>query len=173
MLGSVVGVAHAEDAVVKAQGQEILLPFKKQLKQALQGGMKQGPDAAIAACNLQAPAIAEALSVNGVEVGRSSHKLRNPGNAPSEWLAPILEAYLDGSAKGPQTLALDDKTSAYVEPISMQPLCLTCHGESLAPEIEARIDSLYPEDQARGFKAGDFRGVFWTTFPKPAAAGGQ
>ena len=54
----------------------------------------------------------------------------------------------------------------YVEPIVMQPMCLTCHGESLAPEIAARISEVYPDDQATGFKVGDFRGVFWVEFPE-------
>ena len=45
-------------------------------------------------------------------------------------------------------------------------LCLTCHGESLQPEIATRINESYPEDEAAGFKTGDLRGVFWVEFPE-------
>ena len=54
----------------------------------------------------------------------------------------------------------------YAEPIIVQPMCLACHGESLAPEIAAKISEAYPDDQATGFKVGDFRGVFWVEFPE-------
>jgi hypothetical protein len=49
----------------------------------------------------------------------------------------------------------------YVEPIYVQPLCVTCHGATLAPDLQAKIDELYPNDQATGYAAGDLRGVFW------------
>ena len=54
----------------------------------------------------------------------------------------------------------------YVEPIMVQPMCLVCHGEALQPGVAAQIDERYPEDRATGFKAGDFRGVFWVEFPE-------
>ena len=46
----------------------------------------------------------------------------------------------------------------------MQPLCLTCHGTELDPAIAAQIAASYPADEATGFAAGDFRGVFWVEF---------
>ena len=48
----------------------------------------------------------------------------------------------------------------------MQPLCVTCHGSTLAPDLETKLDELYPNDQARGYVAGDFRGVFWAELPR-------
>jgi hypothetical protein len=60
---------------------------------------------------------------------------------------------------------LPDSRLGYVEPILVQPLCLTCHGDPLAPDIAARIDELYPEDRAVGYEIGDLRGVFWIEFP--------
>jgi hypothetical protein len=44
-------------------------------------------------------------------------------------------------------------------------LCVACHGSDLAPEREAQLDRLYPNDQARGFGADDIRGAF--TLSKP------
>jgi hypothetical protein len=39
-------------------------------------------------------------------------------------------------------------------------MCLGCHGKNIAPEVQAKLDELYPEDQATGFSEGDLRGAF-------------
>lgn len=151
----------------KAEGAALLAPFKTELKSALMKGMEAGPAEAISVCRDEAPGISARLSVDGVVMGRSSHRLRNYNNATPEWLAPVLRGYADGSAGlEPIALSIDDGRMGYAEPIMVQPMCLACHGESLAPEVAARISEAYPDDQATGFKAGDFRGVFWVEFPE-------
>ena len=151
----------------KAKGAGLLAPFKTELKSALLQGMEAGPVEAISVCSVEAPGISARLSVDGVLMGRSSHKLRNYNNATPEWLAPVLRAYADGSTGlEPVALSIEDGRMGYAEPIVVQPMCLACHGESLAPEIAAKISEAYPDDQATGFKAGDFRGVFWVEFPE-------
>ena len=45
--------------------------------------------------------------------------------------------------------------------------CLTCHGSNIKPELAAKINSLYPEDKATGYKAGELRGAF--TIMQPLA----
>jgi hypothetical protein len=47
-----------------------------------------------------------------------------------------------------------------MKPIVTAPLCLTCHGETLAPGVAAAVESRYPQDRAVGFAAGDLRGAF-------------
>lgn len=163
----VICAACTQDSVdPETMGAELLMPFKSNLKRALVNGMEAGPVEAIKACSVAAPHIAEGLSIDGVAMGRSSHKLRNPDNAPQGWLAPILGAYADGSAElAPRAVSIGSDRAGYAEPIRMQFMCLTCHGETLPPGIEERIEALYPDDQATGFKEGDFRGVFWVEFP--------
>jgi hypothetical protein len=143
----------------------LLAPFKRELKAALLDGMAAGPAAAIDACKLEAPAIARRLSVDGVIVGRTSHRLRNPDNTAPDWVSPVLAEYLeqDGDWK-PGLVDIGGERKGYVEPIAMQALCASCHGSALAPEIAERIAALYPEDQATGFDVGDLRGVFWVEF---------
>lgn len=148
------------------RGAELLAPFKRDLQAALREGLAQGPVEAIAACRLRAPEIAKSLSRDGVQLGRASHRLRNPANAPPAWVAPILDAWVaDASDRAPRTLELSEQRVGYVEPILLQPPCLTCHGETLAPDVAARIEELYPEDRAVGFRVGDLRGVFWVEYP--------
>ncbi len=149
----------------EAQGAALLAPFKQDLKSALMKGMESGPVAAISACSTEAPLIAGGLSVDGVSMGRSSHKLRNPGNVAPDWAVPFVQAYVAGTQAGPATVELAADRFGYVEAITMQPMCLNCHGEALHPDVASRISELYPEDQATGFSEGDFRGVFWVEFP--------
>ncbi len=148
-----------------SKGAELLKPFKMELQQALKSGMSEGPEIAIEVCRVKAPEIAAALSAEGVRMGRASHKLRNPGNAGPDWIAPVLASYVESGPREPVQVALENGYIGYAEPIAIQPLCLVCHGEALAPGIAATIAELYPDDQATGFVDGDLRGVFWVEYP--------
>ncbi len=154
--------APVEDAAAK--GAELLAPFKMELMQAFSTGMQQGPVSTIGVCRDEAPGIAARLSVDGVRMGRSSHKLRNPANAPSEWLASVIESYVSGDAQEPQLVELANGRHGYAEPIMMQGMCLVCHGSNIEAGVAARTAELYPADRATGFAEGDFRGVFWVEF---------
>lgn len=146
----------------KTAGAEAVLPFKKSLKAALVAGLEEGPVAAISACRVEAPKLAEQASIDGVKIGRASGKLRNPSNAAKPWMQATLEVYeTDPERREPAVVAIDKNTIGYVEPIFIQPLCVTCHGAELAPDLQTKLDELYPTDQATGYAAGDFRGVFW------------
>ena len=162
--GTVPACADVSD---KERGAALLKPFKQELQQALSSGLEQGPENAISVCKDQAPAIAARLSTDGIVVGRSSHKLRNPGNTAPAWVTPVLSTYLEAESDfAPVTVKLPDKRVGYVEAIVLQPLCLACHGEELAPGIAARVAAEYPEDAATGFRVGELRGVFWAEFPR-------
>ena len=134
------------------------------LMQAFSTGMQDGPVSAISVCSDDAPGIAASLSVDGVRMGRSSHKLRNPDNAPPEWLVPVLDSYVSGDAQGPQVVEIADGRHGYAEPIVTQGMCLVCHGSNIEAGVAARTAELYPQDQATGFAEGDLRGVFWVEF---------
>jgi len=143
-------------------GAAAVLPFKKSLKAALVAGMEEGPVNAISVCRIEAPALADKASSPEARVGRTSRKLRNPANAPKAWMQPLLDRYEnDPEGREPAVVIVDAQTVGYVEPIFAQPLCLTCHGETLAEDLAAKIAELYPADQATGYVAGDLRGVFW------------
>ncbi len=151
----------------KEAGAQAVLPLKKSLKQALVTGLEDGPVAAMSACLVEAPKVAEAASSGAIKVGRASQKLRNPSNAPKPWMQPFLQVYeTDPERREPGVVLIDDETVGYVEPIFLQPLCMTCHGAELAPDLQAKLKELYPDDQATGYAAGDYRGVFWAELPR-------
>jgi len=160
--------AQAKTEVELAHGAELLAPFKRELKTALTEGLASSPLEAIGACRLQAPEIAAAHSRDGVRIGRTSHRLRNPANVAPEWVAPILAAYItEASASGPRAVPLPNGRTGYTEPIFIDAPCLTCHGEAIAPAIATRIEELYPDDRAVGFRLDDLRGAFWVEFASP------
>ena len=143
-------------------GAAAVLPLKKSLKAALVAGLEEGPVNAISVCRVEAPQLAEKASSVTTRVGRTSRKLRNPANAPKPWMEPFLDLYeRDPESREPAVVIIDDRTVGYVEPIFVQPLCVTCHGATLAPDLASKIGELYPNDQATGYAAGDLRGVFW------------
>jgi hypothetical protein len=147
-----------------------LQPLKEQLVDALTGALEEGgPESAIGVCREIAPQIAAELSVDGVSMGRTSHRLRNPDNAPQRWVEPLLAAYLeDPENPRPRAVRLDDSTIGYVEPIYTMSFCLSCHGPSIEPALQETILSLYPEDEATDFRMDDLRGLFWLTLPSGA-----
>ncbi|MFH1755753.1 MAG: DUF3365 domain-containing protein [Candidatus Latescibacterota bacterium] len=148
------------------RAQSALKPFKKQLMSALTTALADGPDQAIRVCSVEAPRIARDLSSPDVEMGRTSHRLRNPENTPRSWMEPLLAGYVsDPAVSDPKTVMLDDHRFGYVEPIYVQSMCLTCHGDDVALPIRETIAENYPGDEAMGFNAGDFRGMFWVVMP--------
>jgi hypothetical protein len=170
-LGSCSKPRPRDDAAVVARAQAALGPFKTALKTELTQALAKGPEAAIDVCAERAPALARENSKDGVLVGRSALKLRNPANAPPAWLAPVMDdlSKTPSGSSEHRVVSLPGGRSGYAEPIWIQPPCLVCHGEHIAPALEAKLRERYPSDAARGFRVGDFRGVFYAELdaPKP------
>lgn len=156
----------------RAAVKDFMLSLKGALKQAMEAG---GPVNAIAVCKDQAPAIGGDISSDkGWRVARTSLKVRNPSNAPDDWERKALEDFDRRNAEGenPETMEYyavvresGGPVFRYMKAIPTQHLCLACHGSDIEPEVAAKLDELYPADQARGFKAGDIRGAFTITQP--------
>lgn len=150
----------SEEEIEEAQA--LVASFKRDLQAALGEGLSGGVGKAIDVCRIQAPEIAASLTADGVSLGRTSHRLRNPSNAPDPWMEPLLADYLEkGNDRTSRAIRLADGSFGYVEPIYVQPMCLTCHGAGIDPSIAERLDAVYPGDNGRGFEEGDFRGLFW------------
>ena len=144
------------------QAQQALMPLKQNLMAELKTALQSGPENAIYVCNVRAPQIADSLQTDKIQIGRSSHKLRNPKNAPEPWMEKIITYYQENKGEsGYQIIVMEDGTIGYSEPIYVKPLCLGCHGQDITSTLKANIDSLYPADQATGFVENDFRGIFW------------
>ncbi|MEN8007991.1 MAG: DUF3365 domain-containing protein [Candidatus Krumholzibacteriota bacterium] len=152
------------------------------LKSALQGAMeKEGPLGAVSVCHDEAEVISNQIcDEEGLTVGRTSRRNRNPSNAPDEWEKAGLEAF-DARIKAgekPQDLEMwatvagpgGGRTFRYMKAIPTAPMCLFCHGGELAGDLDAKLTELYPGDKARGFAVGDMRGAFSVKMDLPGAA---
>ncbi|TJY60060.1 DUF3365 domain-containing protein [Sinimarinibacterium sp. CAU 1509] len=150
-----------------SQGSELSAQLGKQLKQTLQSAMADGgPVAAIDVCQLQAPAIAATIATPGIHVGRTALRVRNSNNAPDPAQIKILQDFERRLSAGESAETIeqfdsaDDGSARYMKAIVTQPLCTTCHGTELPPEIAAAITQRYPNDAAVGFAPGSLRGAF-------------
>lgn len=155
--------APGAEAIWRARGAAAIGALKQGLMSELTRAIaERGAENAIDVCRVRAPEIARAVGTPGIRVGRTSHRLRNPANAAPAWVAPLLDDWVAGRRTNePAVVDLGAGRGGYVEPLFAGEMCLTCHGESLAPALEAKLSALYPEDRAVGFRAGELRGLAW------------
>jgi diadenosine tetraphosphatase ApaH/serine/threonine PP2A family protein phosphatase len=157
------------------ESRSLVQEFSQSLKRELQRGMKAGgPAYAIGVCNVNAPMIsAELGEKNDWEVGRTSLRIRNPGNSPDDWERHTLETFEERLLSGEKPADIEyfevvqqngDKVFRYMKAIPTAEMCESCHGSALDQAVKERLRELYPMDRARGYRAGDIRGAF--TFAK-------
>jgi len=168
---TVVSAAKADVELLAEQARSLSQAFAKQLKSQLQAGMHDGgPLLALDVCNLQAPAIADAVAEgSGWKVARTSLKARQEDNRPDEWELMTLLDFEKQKAGGASPATIEhyeifqeenSRVFRYMHAIPTAEVCLACHGQKIKPEVLVKINELYPMDQATGFKAGDLRGAF-------------
>jgi hypothetical protein len=152
----------------KAQ-QELILTATNALASELMGELtaaldESGPAGGIAVCREQAPAVAANVSdMYGLQIGRTSYKLRNTANRPPEWAVP----YVATEEEDPLYLEGPHGELGALLPIRLKAECQMCHGpvEQIDEGVMAAIVENYPQDEAVGFAEGDLRGWFWVEVP--------
>jgi hypothetical protein len=154
-----------------ASAEKLVEDLKKSLMTKLKEQMEQkGAIGAVEFCHTNAGPLAKNTAgdrLNHFKFGRTSHKLRNEKNQPTNWVAPYLEKFqgtFEGDSKTqgviPRIMLVENKR-AYLSPIYVKAQCLVCHGEAVAAPLKQKLTQLYPKDQAQGFKLNEFRGFFW------------
>jgi hypothetical protein len=130
-----------------------------------------GPDKAIGSCHIDSRLIIHRFGREGISVGRTSDRLRNPTNLPPAWAKQIVTANAGRRAREVDGYAVDlgDKVGV-LRPIAQRPICASCHGpaDRLSPRVRAVLAERYPADKAIGFSEGEIRGWFWVELPQPA-----
>jgi len=145
-----------------AAQKEMFQTLLSKLSAAMKDG---GPTNAITVCSTDAKTIADQISTkHNLTIGRTSSKLRNQSNTPPAWATDALAV----SPTTPQILTNDQGTLALLNPIKIAPPCLQCHGSpnsNINPQTQAKLNELYPHDQATNYKEADLRGWFWIQVP--------
>lgn len=164
--------ADEDISTLQAEAGELIKSFSSTLQGELKAAIEAGgPVSAISVCNERAPEIAISAPTDPAwTIGRSSHKLRSPDNAPDAYTAAAIADFLAREAAGEKAADLvkaeiveDDGKRMFrmVKAIPTGETCLNCHGgDNVKDEVAAKLAELYPNDQARGFQEGQMRGVF-------------
>jgi len=154
------------------QARDITRQFTTTLLPTLQEAMTSGgPVNAIEVCSIRAPEIAEELSeATSWSVRRVSLKARNSQRAiPDSWERTVLEQFETAQQSGVTAEALNeaavvDGEFRYMQAQITMPLCLTCHGSDLSPDVSAALRRHYPDDLATGYSEGQIRGAISLRF---------
>jgi hypothetical protein len=154
-----------------ARAQAAAKSFQTQLQNKLIELLpKSGPAGALDVCRKESFAIAADVGMqHGAALGRTSHKLRNPKNAPKPWAAPIVSQHAGRKAADAKTYVADlGGQVGLLQPIAMGEACSMCHGNaSWQPDdVAAALKANYPGDQATGFTTGEVRGWIWVEVAK-------
>lgn len=173
LLGFSVLSVQAQDDELLKHSRAVSQSMLKELGQKLQSAMAEGgPVNAIGVCNTQAPEIAGRVSTqNQVKLSRVGTRARNPVmGVPNDWQAKALAQFDAALARGDKPADIEffetvetanGKEFHFAKPIVLQPMCVSCHGNSdqISPEVKAKLNELYPNDKAVGYQPGQLRGA--------------
>lgn len=172
---SITPLTAEEEARYLEVGQQIAQATFAAMSSRLQAALAEGGVARAAAyCNTAALPIADSMSaVYGAQIRRTSLKIRNPEDRPTQAEQVALDRYaaLDTSNAElkPSVTLLDDQTIGFYAPIRVNGACLACHGELGSTMQESNyihLKRLYPSDQAIGYADGDWRGLWSITIKR-------
>ncbi|MBR9912116.1 MAG: DUF3365 domain-containing protein [Gammaproteobacteria bacterium] len=174
--GLIVALTATAASEVDANQQTALALVQKfagQLKPRLKAAISaDGPAHAVAVCATEAPQIAESLSAeSGWVIRRVSSRNRNPAAVPDAWEAAMLKQFEDklAASADPSSLSQGEVTPdgyRFAKAQVVEPLCLMCHGQTVAPDVSAALASYYPNDKATGYELGQIRGIFSLIKPR-------
>lgn len=158
---------QADLSQLESEARDLTQQFVGTLLPTLQNAMAAGgPTEAISVCSVRAPEIADELSSDaGWTVRRVSLKPRNASLAiPDDWEQQTLEDFdrrQQAGEAGPtiNASAVVDGEYRYMQAQPTMPLCLTCHGQSIGPDVRAALAEHYPMDLATGYSQGQIRGA--------------
>jgi len=158
-------ITAAEQTTNLLSSRERAAGFLSELRARLQAAMAESPIKAISVCQDEAPEIAQRWSSDGYWVRRSSLRVRNSGNAPTERDLTTMAHFSARVLAGEPASSIEEfevygeGQSRYARALVMEPACLICHGEKIAPAITTVLNQRYPDDRATGFDLGGLRGI--------------
>ena len=174
ILSPVIASAQESQEQMVQESRQIIQKFAKSLKGELKAAMKAGgPTNAIKVCNEKAMDITlNASKTSGVELSRTSLRIRNPLNKPEAWEKAVLLDFdkRKNNGESPKKMEFSEivnvngkKQFRYMKAMGVAQPCLHCHGEKVLPAVTEKLSQLYPDDKATGYKKGDIRGAIVLT----------
>jgi hypothetical protein len=171
-------IPPATEAVVVALGSEAAQELASSLIGRLQAVLaEEGAAGAVAFCSAEGlPLTAEASREAGFDIKRTSSRIRNPANAPDLLERAALDHFEATQASGDSLPARfvqrlpGGEGYRYYQPLRVQPFCVQCHGpaDEQAEGVPDVLAEHYPDDEASGYSAGEFRGLIRVAIPTSA-----
>ena len=169
--------AHATQALSETQeGVKYIKMLGGTLKSQLKSQLQADPSgmSAIGFCTAEAQRITDEVNTqlpDYAKVRRTSLRIRNSLNKPDakdvEVMKKIEASIKNKSAAATMITKVETKEGTrYYKPLIAEAACLKCHGENISPEIQAAIQTSYPEDNATHYTLGSFRGVIVSEIKK-------
>ncbi len=156
--------------------QNVSARFSERLRTTLMTQMQSGGViSAINVCSDSAQIITNSVAENeGMIIKRVSEKFRNPKNEPNEIEKEILNKFEElheaGNLKDTDYEYRVVKNNGkdeiiFMKPIFVQGPCVNCHGDEnqIDEKVKELISEKYPNDLAKNYKPGDFRGAIVVT----------
>jgi len=160
-------ISKSDQAYIE-KGKQIALEAKGILGENLLKAINEkGTEGALSFCSDKAIHLTDSISESlGVKITRVSDKFRNPSNSANdielEYMDKVRDNMVNGIKTNPQIIEEDNMILGYF-PIITNSMCLQCHGQKdvdILPNVVAKIDSLYPDDNATGYKENELRGIW-------------
>lgn len=153
-----------------SHGDLIIAAVNASVRNELDRDLPSGTAVALTSCHIDTAAIETGIARGeAVVVGRTSARLRNPGNRPPAWAAAIVARHATGRASKTDGFVVDlGDRIGLLRPIAHRPVCDPCHGraEQMDPAVLAELRHRYPADRGLGFRSGDLRGWYWVELLK-------
>jgi cytochrome c553 len=149
-------------------GKSFAMKTKAVLGKNLLGAINtKGTEYAVSFCSTKAIALTDSVAMSlNTKIKRVSDKNRNPNNkankAELEYIEETKLLIAQGETPKPKLTELVNKHLGYY-PIMTNKMCLQCHGQSeteVMPSTLSKLQSLYPNDQAVGYKTEELRGIW-------------
>ncbi len=160
------GAANKTTPIQK--GKKIAMQTKTVLGKNLLGAIsKQGTEHALSFCSTKAIHLTDSMSTTlATKIKRVSDKNRNPKNAANQeelkYINDSKKIILEHKKPQPKLIEKENTTIGYY-PIMTNNMCLQCHGEKntdINPQTLSKIEVLYPNDKAFGYKSNELRGIW-------------
>ncbi|KPM47424.1 c-type heme family protein [Jiulongibacter sediminis] len=123
-----------------------------------------GPVHAVEFCNTKAYPLTDSMALAlDAKIKRVSDKARNPENKANEVQLAIIQKMKAELAEGnqPKPAMIHEGNSVIGHyPIVTKGLCLSCHGTEVSVNLKAKINELYPNDEATGYSENELRGLW-------------
>ncbi|MCS7244865.1 MAG: DUF3365 domain-containing protein [candidate division WOR-3 bacterium] len=142
------------------------------LRKELLNALSKNPENAIEVCSKKAQSITKSIeNKTGYKLKRTTFKYRNQLNKPDKYEEEVLSIFEKSNPMPNYYIqkVKEGKTEVYryYKPLKVDGVCIMCHGDrnSMNENILKKINKIYPNDKAHGYKVGEFRGVVRVSIP--------